>query len=146
MPWLYIALTCIPLYPGALFVVYKLDSSMDSPLSNHDSLSTTLSGAVSSSPPDRTCATQSQGPLPPSQATATASDPQHYTQNLEIFMKRTQSDEKSREPDRPIADIISEQFPAFDADALVVRQFSEEATRDAKFEEGAYIRAHTCTF
>ncbi len=119
---------------------------MDSPLSNHDSSSTTLSGAVSSSPPDRTSATQSQGPPPPSQATAIASDPQHYTQNLEIFKKSAQLDEKSREPERPIADIISEQFPAFDADAQVVRQFSEEATRDAKFEEGAYIRAHICTF
>lgn len=61
-------------------------------------------------------------------------------------MKRARSDEKSGDSERPIADIVSEQFPAFDADAQVVRQFSEEAARDAKFEEGAYLRAHKCDF
>lgn len=110
---------------------------MESPLSNTDSLSTTLSGAVSSSPPDRPCATQSQVPPPPSQAAAIASDPPHYTQHSEGITKRARSDEKSSDSERPLADIISEQFPAFDADAQVVRQFSEEAARDAKFEEGA---------
>lgn len=43
---------------------------------------------------------------------------------------------KSPKLDRPIAEIISENFPAFDADTLIVRPFEEEAARDAKFEEG----------
>ena len=119
---------------------------MESPLSNTESSSTILSGAMSSSPPDRTHATQSQVPPPLSQVIAIASEPPHHTQQSGGVIKRARSDEQSGEAERPIADIISEQFPAFDADAHVVRQFSEEATRDAKFEEGAYIRAHTCAF
>ncbi|KJA18444.1 hypothetical protein HYPSUDRAFT_45305 [Hypholoma sublateritium FD-334 SS-4] len=109
---------------------------MESPLSNADSLSTTLSGAVSSSPPDRALsASQNQVPQQPPQGGTAAPDPSLYAQRSECLMKHAQSDEKSDDPERPIADIISEQFPTFDADAHVVSQFSEEAARDAKFEE-----------
>jgi hypothetical protein len=41
---------------------------------------------------------------------------------------------KTMEP--PLVDIISEQFPSFDAESLIVRPFEEGAARDVKFEKG----------
>ncbi|KAF8960335.1 hypothetical protein BDZ97DRAFT_1834167, partial [Flammula alnicola] len=42
---------------------------------------------------------------------------------------------KSPRMERPLAEIISEQFPPFDAESLIVNPFQDEAGRDAKFEE-----------
>ncbi|KDR80103.1 hypothetical protein GALMADRAFT_61822 [Galerina marginata CBS 339.88] len=42
---------------------------------------------------------------------------------------------KSPGAERPLADIISDQFPPFDAQTLVCQPFENEAVRDAKFEE-----------
>ncbi|KIK68568.1 hypothetical protein GYMLUDRAFT_114669, partial [Collybiopsis luxurians FD-317 M1] len=41
--------------------------------------------------------------------------------------------------DRPLADIISETFPSFDHQRLVVGPFTEETARDAKFEQGTML-------
>ncbi|KIM46862.1 hypothetical protein M413DRAFT_63680 [Hebeloma cylindrosporum] len=49
--------------------------------------------------------------------------------------KRQNSLKKKTTMERPLADIISEQFPSFDAESLIVRPFEDEAARDAKFEK-----------
>ncbi|KAF9485043.1 hypothetical protein BDN70DRAFT_796593 [Pholiota conissans] len=56
-------------------------------------------------------------------------------------LKRTNSNSGFAKPaaaaaaTKPVMEIISEHFSPFDADALIVRPFEEEAARDAKFEE-----------
>lgn len=49
---------------------------------------------------------------------------------------KRQNSLKKKIVERPLVDIISEQFPSFDAEALIVRPFEDEAARDAKFEKG----------
>jgi hypothetical protein len=38
--------------------------------------------------------------------------------------------------ERPVEDIISEDFPPYDAESMIVRPFEDEAARHAKFEKG----------
>ncbi|KAF8183151.1 hypothetical protein BJ912DRAFT_928250 [Pholiota molesta] len=100
---------------------------MESPPSNNDSSST--STALSSSPPAPLFTQGKPGTDADSEANPMATSQADKTKRVNL--SRT----KSPKLDRPIAEIISENFPAFDADTLIVRPFEEEAARDAKFEE-----------
>jgi hypothetical protein len=103
-------------------------TQMESPPSNNDSSST--STALSSSPPAPLFTQGKPGADTDSEANPMATSQADKTKRVNL--SRT----KSPKLDRPIAEIISENFPAFDADTLIVRPFEEEAARDAKFEEG----------
>lgn len=53
---------------------------------------------------------------------------------------------KNQGLERPLAEVISQQFLQFDAQNLVVQPFGNEASRDAKFEQGllCVYNAHIC--
>jgi len=37
---------------------------------------------------------------------------------------------------RPLEDVISEDFPSFDPESVIVRPFEDEAARDVEFQKG----------
>ncbi|KAF8884904.1 hypothetical protein CPB84DRAFT_1655101, partial [Gymnopilus junonius] len=43
--------------------------------------------------------------------------------------------------ERPLADVISETFPPFDAQSRIAQPFSDSEARDATFHEGALLKA-----
>jgi len=55
---------------------------------------------------------------------------------------KRQNSKKTMERERPLDDIISEQFPSFDADSLIVRPFKDDAAQHANFEKGQLEQPH----
>jgi len=55
---------------------------------------------------------------------------------------KRQDSKKTMERERPLDDIISEQFPSFDAESLIVRPFEDEGAQHANFEKGQLEQPH----
>ena len=66
---------------------------------------------------------------------AAAQPPEPNATQRPTEVKR-QNSLKKKAMERPLVDVISEQFPSFDAESLIVRPFQDGAARDAKFEKG----------
>ena len=72
---------------------------------------------------------------------ATAQPPEPNATQRPTESKR-QNSLKKKTTERPLVDIISDQFPSFDAESLIVRPFEDGAARDAKFEKGQLEQPH----